>query len=620
MYIHRDRAVYQPDGEDQPVIHGPRQSAVSAYDRLKARDQHFQQPQYDDQWGYARIQPHDGPLGMLPSVAFAGDALKHAQQLLKDADLRELLGLTDITLRDGGVTVLPKLGYRVNFKQVVKTKGKRRSVNARGGSVQVFMRANGVIFQINSTLRFGKKPDKLGQLLSRYQIVKSALNTHAEQVANLLVDDTTDPIVKNAIIKSIKSSCVRTQTSLVLSSHNDEFNPMYEVTIDSCKPDPRSWKYLVDATTGKVVFGRNLQHRGRSNATLAAGDAKVRTFLNIPDPTKPLDPQVHDHLVKSLPDKTKLATERFIVKVKKNRKWVVLTAKEDGTFNYPLDTVEFAGVCVAVALIEQDEYYESLGAPKGKDTFTVFAHDENVSDNAYEDWSNKEIHIGKGSGSNRGGLTVWISYDRGVSHHENGHRWVGILTVDSDLGGQQGAGAHEGWAGDVLGTLVMEVKSRIDYATQLGRKLTVGELKKDRFVIGSFALPPDGIRILNNTKLYPGDLTGEPHADGEIIGGIGGDLLKAILCDGKADSDEVTLADLDEAATLFIHSLILAPAHKVQFADLGTNVLTADAQLYTGKHRQKAVAAFKRHGVKIGNSLDGGNGSGQSSDAPILKI
>lgn len=594
MYVHQDKAFYLPNGEEQqPAGRGLRQSAVKAIANLKAKNPSAaEEVDFDDQFGYARLIPQDHLQGVV-TARFRGNARQHANILLQHADIRAALGLDFVELRSSTVERFSRLGYRVGYKQVMTVAGRKRPVRVRGGFVHVFMDNNGIIFRVNSSLRFGQQPKKLAGLLKPRQVAKAAVETHAKFLADeILGAGVDDPARRDQIRKQVVTSCLRTRSELVLSSHDDEFSPMYEVTVSTCKPDKRAWSYLVHATSGGVVYGRNLQYR-------AAG-IPVRRFLSSPDPDKALDGQIYDHVIASLPDPKKLANDRFVMKVKKNGRWVDVKAADDGSFKFAKDTVEFAAVQVFCVLNEQDDFYESLGASKAKDTFTVFVHDDDVTDNAYEDWQNKEIHTGKGSGVDAGGLTVWISYDPQVTNHESGHRWVGILTVDHDLGGREGAGAHEGWAGDMFGAQAMEYWRRRKYSKELGAELTADDVKADPFYVGRFSMPPKGIRQQDNNKQYPSDMTGEPHADGEVIGGAGGSLAKAIIADAKLGVDE----GLARFTSILLHSLILAPAHKVTFRDLLRGCITADKQLYGGAGVKVIEAAFKKHGITQGSKAE----------------
>jgi Zn-dependent metalloprotease len=219
--------------------------------------------------------------------------------------------------------------------------------------------------------------------------------------------------------------------------------------------------------------------------------------------------------------------------------------------------------------------------------------DRSVSDNAYFDPEAYEIHIGIGSGLNRGGLNRYIAFDLGVSWHENGHHIVFLQTPGHDLPGSEGGAMHES-IGDVLGDLLMDWWFQLTYGKQLGVTMDAAAVEADSRIIGKFALPPKGIRIAKNTKRTPQDKTGEVHDDGEISGGA-----KADLCVALVKSNGVA-AGLELFGRMTLAALALMPANRCTFRDLLNAYVTADQRLNNGANRAAIVKAFDDHGITLG--------------------
>lgn len=514
-----------------------------------------------------------------------------AKRFLESDDIVKALGLRHVELELAQTAELSGLGNRVEFRQVIEVEGKVYHV--RGGYIHVFVDQTGHIFQVNSTVRFGRKPQALGRLISADDAIAAA---KAE--------------VKLGNVASQRAE-------FVFSVHNDKLYPAYEVTLVS--EDPRRVVLvLVKAISGDVVHianklhakkkfrfirleaapGKGKKKREKIEKPAVAGKApKGKVFLAIPDPNQPIPSQVHDALIEALPDPTVLKNEHCIIYL--GGKKTEVKAKSDGSFQYSPSEPEFAAVITFFAFQSQMALMKSWGMVAPEKPIPIFVHDPSVSDNAYFDPENYEIHIGVGSGSPFG-LAKKIAYDLGVTWHENGHHIVYLQTPGKDLPGSEGGGIHES-IGDVLGDMLMDFWFRLKYSKELGTTLSQKDVDADPRIIGKYAMPPNGIRIQKNKNRTPDDKTGEPHDDGLISGGAKADLLVAM-----ATKPGVELAKaFEDFGRLTLAALALVPSHQVTFQDLLRAYLTADKKLFNEANKALIVKSFGDHGITLSTVENG---------------
>jgi hypothetical protein len=223
----------------------------------------------------------------------------------------------------------------------------------------------------------------------------------------------------------------------------------------------------------------------------------------------------------------------------------------------------------------------------------VVIEDPFLRDNAYFDPQHYEIHIGMGSGVNHAGLTKHIAFDLGVSNHEFGHAAVFLQVPGGTLFGELGEAINEA-IGDVLGALTMDYLGRIWYAKQTGQSFNAQDLQNDLRIIGKYALPPFGIRSQKSGKRLPHDLTGEPHADGLIIGAALADLLVAIAIKGDVLENQIK-----QFVKMTLMALALLPSYKVTFSDMLQAMITADKELFASQYRPMIEGCFAAHGIVL---------------------
>lgn len=580
MFPNKNRRNAVPTGIDivaDALSKQPLTNCVAAIDQLRISDPTIS-ADFDGGTGLVRFLATETPTG-LTNLRYSGNPLAHAKKFLSGKSVATALGLDKANLATGTVDAFA-FGNRVSFKQVINlTDG--RSIPVRHGSVHTFIKPDGSVVHVASSIKLGNElPKELpSSMMSEASAIKRAKAQFGRKRCNSSVE-------------------------LQFSDVNGKFNAVYEVRLWA----PRKARlYLVMATTGRIVHERDLIHTSITSPGQQTGLTRIpaKCFLRIPDPKSP-EKQVADHFIDTLPDPKVLKNQRFVMKVKEGGRWVEVQAKADGSFNFDINVKsersKFSAVAAFIALNEQMAFYENLGMKKQTRPIPVFIDDTSVRDNAYFDPQGYEIHMGVGSGIPMG-LAKDISFDLGVEWHENGHHVVMLQTPGEDLPGSEGGAMHES-TGDVLGQLVMDYLWGSKYGKQLGAELTLDAIKKDRRVIGRYALPPDGIRIQRNTKKTPNDKTGEVHDDGLISGGAHADLLEAMIVkvvgDGKSITDGCT-----DFAKLYLAALALVPASKVLFKDMLRAMLSADQTLFAGSYKSLIEKAHADHGITQAKAGEG---------------
>ncbi len=580
----------------------PKSLYTSAVSRLVELYPDLNVPGYDRN---GHIRHLSGPSGMF-AQPFLGNAAQHARNFLASSTIQQAFSLSNVSLADGVSEEMP-FGHRVAYaQQIVLKDGTKLSV--RGAHMHVSMDKAGKIFNVTSTLKFGRRPAALGKVISADDAIALAKVKFASLTRRLSKDD--KQYAKD--LKGAINTCSAT-AKLVLSEHAGKFDAIYEVQLSTCEPR-QVMLFLVKAKTKEVVHHQSLLHYSISSSATQAGLNRIpaKCFLRIPDPKVAIPKQVVDHFVENLPDPKLLKNERFDMKVKVGRKWETLAAKADGTYNF--DAVKevdaFTAVATFVAINTQMVFFEAMGMKKQDRPIPVFVNDSSVTDNAYFDPEGYEIHLGVGSGLPNG-LNKVIGFDLGVSWHENGHHVVMLQAPGKDLPGPEGGALHES-TGDMC-QLIMQYWFALTFASAGSQALTVAEIKADKRIIGLYALPPNGIRIQRNTKTVR-DKTGEVHDDGEISGAATADILEAFLTsDASADVAKLK-AQLELYVKTYLLALALVPPSKVTFRDMRRAFVSADGQLSAGANKAVIEKGFNDHGITAGTTPVAGNtgGSGKT--------
>jgi len=493
------------------------------------------------------------------------DAFYIAHEFINLPGIKDDLRSANIELEIANITPFA-FGYRISCKQMAGCADKKMLLPVYGGALHMSMNKEGEIFSLTSTLQYGQIKSQPEALLSKTEAIRLASAGCKHPIA---------------------SACA----NLMLVAHNGQLELAYEVTF-ICSLPGESYTCLVLANTGKIIERRKRAHKFRpcNGHSRISALVKARALLKTPDPNKPIPPQVSKVIVEHLPNPQVLRNAYLDMFTSKHMDMVY--AKADGSYCYSPSQAEFAAVSVFLTLAKQLELYLQSGMTQPEQSLAVVVNDTGLKDNAYFDPLHYEIHLGVGTGVEHGGLTEHIAYDLGVANHEFGHVIAHWQSVSSDLAGAQGAALNEA-IGDVLGTLVMDYLCDIWYAKQLGNKLTKRNLKDDARVIGKYSLPPFGIRTQKNSRSVPADLTGEPHADGLIIGGALADLLIAMATQpGKSIEEQIKLF-----VKINLMAVALLPGHRVMFTDMLRALITADQQICAGQYRPTIEHCFNKHGI-----------------------
>ncbi|MCC6976675.1 MAG: hypothetical protein IT343_00030 [Candidatus Melainabacteria bacterium] len=626
MIIHKNEdLVYLTGASEVTETREPKKALVTVVESLQAKDNQVE-ADYHPETGSVRMLSTGSAKG-LSTTRFNNDPKGHAMRTIRSRSIAKLLELSDCEISAPKVDELP-YGYRVTFNQELHVRGRRTAVPVRAGHVHVHMKKDGTVFQIVNTLRHGDAPAALGKLVTRAQAIEAAKGelTNLLATAKLAEEEAQKKsgldgklggvelhkAIANLDLAKLQDSGRLTQlkaetrpvidkssptVQLVFSAHDDKLDPVYEVRLSVGEPRVY-WGFLVHAKTGAVLHNRNLLHFASKKAV--ASGVQMKTLFRVPDPKKLIEEQIRDGVIEGLADPTVLKNDYIQVYVGGTKSKPV-KAKADGTFNYGAKDPEFPAVAVFFAVTKQlDHLVKSGMMKKPSRPIPVYVQDPGVRDNAYFDPSDPQLRGGVGSGLKRGGLNVLIALDLSVMWHECGHYIVFLVTPGNDLPGSEGGAMHES-SGDIM-ALVFGYLFRIWFAKELGETFGIKEMKSDRRVVGEYALPPDGIRIIRNNLKTPDDKTGEVHDDGRISGAAHADLLEALAVQAGDGKEEESC---NKFLAIYMMALSLVPAHKVTFRDMLRCMITADQNLNGGANRKLIEDAHAAHGIKLANSAGG---------------
>jgi Zn-dependent metalloprotease len=507
--------------------------------------------------------------------------LEAASDFIALASIRKVFQLEGVSLR----AIEKKkyaFGQRLNFQQVASIEHLHAMVPVRGGTFSVAIDNDGRIFSVTSTIKRASQPVARQAIITADEAIERARQRF------------------NAPLSG--SSC-----QLVLSCHHGKMDIAYEVTLEGNFPR-EVIVYLVLARTGKIVNEEfrsvrslyNYSGGGSRHFQLAQLGVLCRALLLTPDSSLPISAQTSMAFVSDHPAFPLLKNQYFEMLV--GSQLAPIGQKSDGSYCYALQDSQFAAVSAFIALNRQLQFYLEMGLAHPGQSIKVVVDDEQVEDNAYFDSLRGEIHLGVGSGLKGRGLNKRIALDLGVINHEFGHAAIFWQAPANDLPGPEGAALHEA-IGDVMGTLVMDYLCRIWYGNLIGRPFTSADLLRDPRMIGTYAMPPHGIRSQKNDRRAPQDMTGEPHTDGLIVG--------AALADTLVGMASLSANELEQQIKLYTRILLMAialvPMGKVTFKDMLRAMIIADYEISGGLYREVIVKSFFTHGISLGALAKLGN-------------
>ncbi len=191
----------------------------------------------------------------------------------------------------------------------------------------------------------------------------------------------------------------------------------------------------------------------------------------------------------------------------------------------------------------------------------IFAH-ALAADNSMYSPVTDDIRFGDGG--------VDDAEDGEIVLHEYGHAIHENIVPDFANAGETGA------ISEAFGDYV---------AATFGANPLVGEWDATSYNPG----PPPFLRRTDSTKVYPQDMVGEIHTDGEIISAVWWRLWNQL---GKQTTDELVVESLFHIGTT------------AKFVDFANAMLQVDETLFSGQHLAEIHSAYQEHGIQPSYELD----------------
>lgn len=518
--------------------------------------------------------------GFAAPIGFNGDPVAHAAKVVEIPEIRDLFKVSEVTLLQFEAFELPGLGWQVAASQVLHVAGREKPVRARGGFIQLYIKTDGTVYMIQSTLRHGT----LSAELSMDEAKLTALQAKAVETALEAVE--------------ARAADCTINVEFVASLWNGQFDPCFRVQLIKKGANSFNREFLVKVAGGTPQIVNEFDHR----LMQAEAGTSSMIFHTVPKFDSPAAAQMRKHLLSALPNPGRLANGWVIMKIWNGLGWVDVKPNADGNYEFAIDTAEFSAVNVFAWLTLQFEANAEQGARRPDKPIAVFIDDPDVRDNAYDDKDGTgvehdgEIHMGIGTGGNFG-LAKHESYDGGVPAHEGGHQEVAWNAPNRNLYGDEGGAAHEGFAGDAV-ALATEAWFLLNFGHEYGITFNREWLQQNRkffCTIGKYVKFPKGIRNQLNKATYPKDMEGEVHADGLIIGGAWSDLLFAML---TADGADIA-TELANFRKLRIRVIQHMPQHTVLFRDILVAAKAVDQVEFGGKYWALIEKAHADHGIRL---------------------
>ena len=330
----------------------------------------------------------------------------------------------------------------------------------------------------------------------------------------------------------------RHDTELVVCMSSARYILAYRVVVSATKP-LGSWLYIIDAKSGEIIRAINLSR-------FAVG----RVYLTNPRE----DPNLSDVEMNNLIDGTNLTG----VNAKVENEDCDEAFSNEGKFLYDPANTHFDEVMAYYHVDEAHARYASID-PRIDSILSpdvqipVVVHYGDRFDNAYYDPYRRGLFFGDGEALNdlaKEACIIYHEYDHYILDH-----------INPDLKGAEADALHEG------------------YSDYFGCSFT------DDAQIGEWATARTGkphMRDLLNEKAYPGDMTGEPHADGEIWGGACWDIRERL---GNMTAD-----------MLVYESMHYLPEF-ARFSDAALGMVEADARISGGSNGKTLREIFRKRGI-----------------------
>lgn len=512
-------------------------------------------------------------------VAGGDEAIAAAEAFLDDWDRLDDAGRA--SLSPGAVDVGPGVTH-VHFPQSFPDPGGGDDIPVRGAEVIVHVADDGEVLGANSSYTDARPIEGIEQAVDEAEAV-----------------DTAEKAAPGEVIDTVSAR-------VVWLPDGDALRLGWSVTQTTTEGGSQVW---VDAVSGDVADTRRLRlNHERESATAArtAAPAQAGEGCDLDDADAPAacvflpdpffanggetpDVDDTDDLLTEVellglddPDSGELVGEFVDTDPPGNPEDAVV--EDDGLWSQGRGEPGFEAAMAYFWIDRVQRMIQDAGFDDVRnEPFPVIAVDPDVENNAFFDGAAEEIHLGVGpeDGINEG-------EDANGIVHEYGHA-VLDAQVPAMIGQGGDAGAyHEGF-GDILAVL-----ASLEF--------------RDGDVPCLFIWTDQScLRRVDTDKVYPDDLVGEIHTDGEIYTGAVFDVLEGLLdaedldvedCPGTEDCNEVRDRVL---ATLLASNEFLTGSESLP--EIATAFQQANETAFGGADADLIADAFAAHGLTGG---DGG--------------
>jgi hypothetical protein len=333
--------------------------------------------------------------------------------------------------------------------------------------------------------------------------------------------------------------------------------PAWKVVI--VREQPRGdWKVYVDAVNSDILGKINLlkaqNGKGRvfdPNPVVSLNDTSLRDTSTIPDAA------YHDVELRDLDGSGHLDGPFVTTKTTSNR-----VKRSNLDFRFKRADRAFKEVMVYFHIDRLQRYLQELGFDNVLNKPIAANIDGETDDNSNYSPVTKSLTFGTGG--------VDDAEDAEIVLHEYGHA-VQDAQVNGFGATPEGKAMGEGFGDYLAASYFFDRKPAI-------MRPTVGNWDATSYS-GS---DPPFLRRLDSNKLYPRDIVGEEHADGEIWSACLWQIRAAV---GGRTSDRLVIT----------HHFLLSPRSK--FEDAAKALITADSQLNGGRNEKAIRDVFVARGI-----------------------
>jgi Zn-dependent metalloprotease len=394
----------------------------------------------------------------------------------------------------------------------------------------------------------------------------NSLLVTSDYVPNLVVEPISKKIGENAAEHMAMADLKQTDSSSMNSRkfgyivENGQAVPVYKVVTHN---EGKAVESFIHAEKGSVVKKRDLsQHVNGTgkvfnpNPVRTQGSVTGLTDNSNRDSTA-LTNQLKAVTLQGLDGTGYLKGSYVSIKSKAN------TFSSTFTYNYTRSQANFEDVMAYYHIDTLQRYIQSLGFTNINNRAIVVNVNTSTQDNSWYSPSTKDLTFGTGGVDDAEDATI-IAHEYGHSIQDNQVPGFGA----TNEGGAMGEGF-----GDYLGTTYADALAPV-----ASMKACIGEWDSTSY---SSTNPPC-LRRLDTNKVYPRDIVGEVHDDGEIWSQAEYELAQAF---GR---DVATKLILQSHFSLTSSSGFNAGAKAIKAADVA---------LYGGSHGTQITAIFSARGI-----------------------